>query len=315
MTESIVCSFDVGITHLAYCILKKGEETYDILEWNIINSMNDDVMRNLVCKCKTKKGGICGKKAKYYVYTAHEYMNYPKDYLFGFCALHVAEGDCIEEFNMECLKLLSKDGYGKCKYEMKNKNICNKSAKYRIGNIHYCKSHHESVSKKYMEKYSITEYRKNKISKMSIKDIQLNLIRIFDNNPQFLQVTEVIIENQPALKNPTMKSIASVISNYFLIRGIVDKEKTNSKIKHVQFICPCNKLKINNDNTVAVLSRSGKEKYKRTKQLGIQYCKQLINKKWLTYLETFKKKDDLCDAYLQGVYYIDYYKKKNRITV
>ena len=100
-----------------------------------------------------------------------------------------------------------------------------------------------------------------------------------------------------------MKSISSTIYDYFLIRGIIDKEKTQSKIHTVKYISPSNKLKVDADNTIKTLSKTAdNQKYKLTKQLGIQYCKQLIAHDTinLDFLGTQKKKDDLCDAFLQG---------------
>ena len=41
----------------------------------------------------------------------------------------------------------------------------------------------------------------------------------------------VLIENQPVLRNPRMKTISETLFNYFLCRGIVDKERTKSTIK------------------------------------------------------------------------------------
>ena len=47
--------------------------------------------------------------------------------------------------------------------------------------------------------------------------------------------------------------------------------------------------------------------YKMTKELGIKYCKELISHlpEWLAILNNHKKKDDLCDAFLQGAYYFE----------
>ncbi len=47
--------------------------------------------------------------------------------------------------------------------------------------------------------------------------------------------------------------------------------------------------------------------YEITKNLGMSYAKLLNdkNKKWIDHLETFKKQDDLCDAFLQAYYYCD----------
>jgi hypothetical protein len=57
----------------------------------------------------------------------------------------------------------------------------------------------------------------------------------------------VVIENQPSFKNPRMKSIAISLYDYYLIRGIIDKEITKSNIQQVKFMSPSNKLKIASD--------------------------------------------------------------------
>ena len=52
------------------------------------------------------------------------------------------------------------------------------------------------------------------------------------------------------------------------------------------------------------------DKYKKTKFLGIEYCRYMIQEnkkiedKWRIIFEESKKKDDLSDAYLQGIYYL-----------
>ena len=53
-----------------------------------------------------------------------------------------------------------------------------------------------------------------------------------------------------------------------------------------------------------------KDKYKRTKYLGIKYCKHMISESdqedvWIKLFDTSKKKDDLADAYLQGMYVLN----------
>ena len=46
----------------------------------------------------------------------------------------------------------------------------------------------------------------------------------------------IIIENQPVLKNPTMKSIQIMLYSYFLLK--------NKKMKSIQLVNACNKLKV-----------------------------------------------------------------------
>ena len=53
-----------------------------------------------------------------------------------------------------------------------------------------------------------------------------------------------------------------------------------------------------------------KDKYKKTKFLGIQYCKCMIeenkkiDQKYRDQFNESKKQDDLSDAYLQGIYWL-----------
>ena len=132
----------------------------------------------------------------------------------------------------------------------------------------------------------------------------------------------IVIENQPSFKNPRMKSIASTIYDYYLIRGIVDKNRfnINSNIIQVKFMSPSNKLKLANEGDTAKLIKLKKENetksYKLTKELGIKYCNNLIKhlNDWLLFFNNNKKKDDLADAFLQGAYFYDNNFNKKKIT-
>ena len=50
-----------------------------------------------------------------------------------------------------------------------------------------------------------------------------------------------------------------------------------------------------------------KDKYKKNKFLAVEYCKHMIQNeedKFIKLYEISKKKDDLSDSYLQGMYYL-----------
>ena len=79
-------------------------------------------------------------------------------------------------------------------------------------------------------------------SKAPIDEIKMNLITELDKKT-FENIDYVVIENQPSIKNPKMKSVAETLYSWFLIRGIVDKEITN--LKNIHYLSPSNKLKIN----------------------------------------------------------------------
>jgi hypothetical protein len=133
-----------------------------------------------------------------------------------------------------------------------------------------------------------------------------------DKKIHLLDADYVIIENQPSMKNPRMKSIASTIYDYYLIRGKVDKELNKSNICEVKFISPSNKLKISNSKDKEDLNNVPKsQKYKLIKSLGIKYCLELIShlNNWIIFFNTNKKKDDLADSFLQGLWFLSTFKK------
>ena len=107
-----------------------------------------------------------------------------------------------------------------------------------------------------------------------------------------------------------MKAISSTIYDFYLIRGIVDKEITESNITLVKYMCPSNKLKLANDgDTQKLVKLKGQEAktYKLTKALGIKYCTELISSdeetKKIDHFNSYKK-DDMADSFLQGIYYV-----------
>ena len=87
-----------------------------------------------------------------------------------------------------------------------------------------------------------------------------------------MQCNIVCIENQPAFKNPTMKAISDVLYTWFMIRGLIEKDITDSKISKITFFAPSNKLKITDKTEdIADEIENAGNKYKKTKD----YCEIL----------------------------------------
>ena len=106
-----------------------------------------------------------------------------------------------------------------------------------------------------------------------------------DKYEQFKQAEYIIIENQPVLKNPTMKSIQMMVYSYFLINGVCSE---SSSINNIEMINARNKLKAYKGPPVIC---DIKDKYKKTKFLGIQYCLSMITEsnqtdKWINLFTT-----------------------------
>ena len=137
-----------------------------------------------------------------------------------------------------------------------------------------------------------------------MEELGLNLFKALDNNPIFTECENIIIENQPVLKNPTMKSIQIMLYSYFLI--------LNKNIKIIKLVNASNKLKVYKDkipeNDKEIIDKI-KDKYRRNKMTAILHTKLMIkDKEKLDYFNSHKKQDDLADAFLMTKYLINNYK-------
>tara|TARA_B110000971_G_scaffold135341_1_gene138363 strand:- start:325 stop:1005 length:681 start_codon:yes stop_codon:yes gene_type:complete len=187
-----------------------------------------------------------------------------------------------------------------CEHKMKNGKCCDKPGTF----IYKCKLDNS-------EMYLCTSHSKNKCydkvkkfnnPKNNIFHISQNLVKKLDEF-KFIErnITDVIVENQPSLKNPTMKSIQMIVYSYFLVNGIC---KDDSSIVGLEMINARNKLKVYKGEPIKC---DIKETYKRNKYLAVKYCEKMIvdeEQKFIDLYNVSKKKDDLSDSYLQGIYYL-----------
>jgi hypothetical protein len=319
---SRIISWDVGIIHLAYCVLEmkilseSERPQIRIIDWDTINLVEDDRIV-LNCSGHTKSNEICGKNAKYY-------MQLIDGTMIGFCNMH--RDQCEEHFDENAiLNMFQEVDDETCTYVQRNNKCCGKSAKFQENKLFLCNTHYKSQLQKKTKLYSIQPIKNLTIKKYPTAQLQLNLMVKLDSLAEHfakLKITEVVIENQPSFKNPKMKSMANTLFDYFSIRGMID-HVWGLNIEMVKMMSPSNKLKLSNDNTLKVFkkaksksgSKTSKEskKYKLTKELGMQYTRQLLKDELdqLEYLALYKKKDDMCDAYLQGRYYLEIYREQN----
>ena len=195
-------------------------------------------------------------------------------------------------------------------YNDKTKQDCTKTGIWLdIDNPYnrYCQIHYKSIVKdnpNLESQYYMDAKHASKIKQFNIKELSIRLFKSLAEHPSFLEVDEVIIENQPVLKNPTMKSIQMLLYSYFVINGIM-----KGKIKEIRFFIAGKKLEgFQGDHKIAK-DKFGhiKSEYKQTKNSAILFCKEMIKDKqdtWYQYISEQKKQDDLADAYLTNCCYI-----------
>ena len=196
------------------------------------------------------------------------------------------------------------------------------------------------------------------INLMETPEMKKNRNLLFENIPKklhelpyLLNVDKVVIENQPSLKNPQMKSIQMIVYSYFLMYGKVLNNNEN-KIMDIDFCNASNKLKVYKGPEIILVKKIKKEKkidtklqdiielqggssnneikedskedskeqkakekkskspklsYGDKKKMSVEHVKFFL-KDDIQNLEFFlnhKKKDDLADSYLQGLYVIN----------
>ena len=91
-----------------------------------------------------------------------------------------------------------------------------------------------------------------------------------------------------------------MIAQYFIM---------NNNYKNIEFISSINKLKINNTNKENTNKTEKTNDYKSRKKQGISKCLEILttDHRFTNKIEFFnnhKKKDDLSDCFLQGLWFI-----------
>ena len=286
-----ILSWDIGIINLAFCIIDTDNKK--ILDWGIINLLEEEKHECYGFIDSSNNKSECKKKCNYYFQNGND-MRY-------FCTIHKNQ---YKKINKNLLELGKYKGDHICCKYMSSGKKCNKKGSCKLENEIVC-SYHSNLLKK--KNQMIKKIVKRKANKVKIGIIKHNLITKLEQNKHLLNVSYVVIENQPSLKNPKMKSVAETLYSWFLIRAFFSLEKF--KIKEIRYLSPSNKLKINNDNIQQKLfeEKNLSKRYQLTKKMAIIYTRDIIkdDELWLQFLNNNNKKDDLCDSFLQGLYFIN----------
>jgi hypothetical protein len=268
-------SIDVGIKNLALCMFEKTDNDYKIIKWEVLNLADKEVFD---C-CKTNKGNKkCSSPAKY-----------NKNGLF-FCTKHAKK----EDYQLP-LKDLKPAVIKKASLQ-KLKNIINN---YEIPvDGQQTKNNLVDAITSYYDKNYFTEIDKENASKLDLISISVNLKNKLNELLKDVDdIQDIIIENQISTIATRMKTLQGMIVQYFVMSDIC--------VDNIEFVSARNKLKY-------ILPDNNKEKttYSSRKKIGILACLERITNdhrfnNQLDYFNTHKKKDDLADAFLQGIWYIE----------
>lgn len=144
---------------------------------------------------------------------------------------------------------------------------------------------------------------------ISISKISSIMMRTFKDKFKNVNITYVLIENQPVMKNPLMKSIQMLLFSYFsYIKNIED-----SCIEDIVFVSAVKKNKYMDkyvkEKELEIDIDKQKNKYRYYKKTSIRcveniLCEMENASDKLCEFQSHKKKDDLADAFLQCKAYL-----------
>ena len=264
-------SFDVGIKHLAYCIINFENDVVSIKEWNVVNLCDEQYL----CEMNVESE-ICNKEAKYCKSNKYYCKKHTKNLSYN------VPPKLFNDKNIKKMKLEELTFFCKSNNIEFQKPYTKNSLLEKINN--YKEQHFlEEIKNKNASQYDLIYLG------IQIKE-KLNKILEFNKNKHNINIA--VIENQISPIANRMKTIQGMLAQYLIMNDL----------HNIIFYSASNKLKIfTNDNE--------KTNYNERKKMGIYYTRQLLEEyipiqSWSKYFNKHKKKDDLADCFLQGLSYL-----------
>lgn len=305
-----ILSFDVGIKNMAYCMIDVSN-SFSIKNWGVLTMMEKQAPPP-ICSClkilKSKRAlpKPCAKPAKYEKNGGYYCENHAKE-----CSgtqENSATQDCsgfilptkerthayLQKQPLESLVAIGKS------YHLFSQEIP-KTKKVAV----------EMLDKFYKERcFNVLVLKKAKhADEIDLICIGKTMKTLLNDVSGIDQTTHVVIENQISPIANRMKTIQGMLAQYFIMK--------NSDT-HIEFVSSIHKLNQFKDISGVVLSTKGdngdKSSYRDHKRDGVDYTHQLLNansefqEQKPLFLES-KKKDDLADSFLQGLWYAKHHKK------
>lgn len=183
----------------------------------------------------------------------------------------------------------------KCIGLTKKNIVCNKNAKYYKDTDYYCKKHIIDNCK---------EIKIKKSKKKKPFEYAMRIKKELDKRPHLSDVDYVLIENQPALVNPIMKTVQIIILSYFSFKNNINNplivKNINAKCKEKLPLKDPDWLDSEYYKEYIDRIKKIKSKYTKRKLLCFYYAKMCLETsiEMKNFLLTHKKKDDLTDSFL-----------------
>jgi len=259
-----VLAFDIGIRNLAWCLMEKGESSWTILGWEnydlLAGSGSEEAKPKDTVLCTT-----CSKKASY------THSNLAR------CAKHCEEkyppfrdlsGNLLKK--IPALKDLKEIGLS-CKVSPKIKS--------KVALLTALEGHFSMP---------LVSTKATRAKTEDVANLH-NAIQVFVEGKKdiFRQATHIYLENQPAFKNPTMKTVQILV--FATLR-----ERLLPAVPWAGFVHAGKKVQGKETGDKGYASR---KKGSEDRTNDFLKTKAVVNKeKWINLLAGNHKKSDMCDA-------------------
>lgn len=300
----VLVSWDVGVVHLGLCVVRRPTEEEDtphphqILHWDNLNLLQDDEAYQ-TCG-ESSRQGPCRLRAIWV-------LRAPGGPYYC-CGRHQRACQSRCDGDLESYYRPVQHAHT-CQGVRRDGASCPSAARWKGPSGYLCTMHRRRHEKVLARDCQLQKIVRRRAMKIPITELQQLLLRRLDELiPVMVEhgVTHCYIENQPGKTAGSMKSIGTTLANWAILRGQIDHTQ-GWHLQQVRFVNACNKIKLTStDGQLRVHKASGKDKYRLTKALAVEYARQLVAETpWSEVLEAFTKKDDPCDALLQGLYMLE----------
>jgi hypothetical protein len=341
-----IISFDVGMKNLAYCLFQVYSDNqsddlnkFKVLKWEVINLCSP-----IVHKCNNGGTEYCKDDAKYCKITVnYDDENSECASIGYYCNKHAKKCTTFKippsELDIKKIKKQKLVDIKKIieKYNIKQTVTLNDTATYNTDHVDNDENIiiqvetkrqknnkeqlldiiQEELNNKYFQ--PIENVRANEIDLLTLGKnmmIELDKFVVKQNNIDEsdengmgglgdmincmkYKIDIVIIENQISTIASRMKTLQGMLAQYFIMKDV----------PCIEFISASNKLKM--------FMTKKKTTYTERKLESVEVTKELLEKlpllkEYKGILDKNKKKDDLADCFLQGIYYLTV---KNMINI
>jgi hypothetical protein len=260
-----ILAFDIGIRNLAWCLASKEGTTYTILGWqnyDLLKGEGQDVVT------EKEKCAYCSSKPGYF---HAEKKTCVRHCPTGFPAFRDLSGELVKKVPTLpiCKKILLAQ-------KVAGSANSKASAEALLSTI-----------------YSLPIVRQKVTKALDTELVTLHdAIRKFitDHMSLFKKATHILLENQPVLKNPTMKTVQILL--YASLRDLLQPSPPKVSLVHA--------------GKKVTVDAKGDAGYKDRKAASEARVRELLLKtaekeKWLAFFNGHVKKNDLADAFCMCV--------------